>query len=74
MLMIVMVVMMIIMIGKNGVGCEDGVIGDKLFCKVGAKITVGGYAHDVGGEGVRQANEILLYSSTNTLSFVIKSK
>ena len=36
------------------------------------KLTVVGYVHAVGGEGVRQANEILFFSSTNTLSFVIK--
>ena len=38
------------------------------------KLTVGGSVHAVAGKGVRQANEILLLSSTNTLSFVIKSK
>ena len=37
MLMIVMVVMMIIMIGEYGVGCEGGVIRDKLFCKVNGR-------------------------------------
>ena len=38
------------------------------------KLTAGGSAHAVGGKGVRRANEILLLSSMNTLSFVIKSK
>ena len=38
------------------------------------KLTVGGSVHTVGGKGVRQANEILLLTSTSTLSFVIKSK
>ena len=38
------------------------------------KLTVGGSVHAVGGKGVRKANEILFLSSTNTLSFVIKSK
>ena len=38
------------------------------------KLMVDGSVHAVGGEGVRQANEILFLSSTSTLSFVIKSK
>ena len=38
------------------------------------KLTLHGSVHAVGGKDVRKANEILLLSSTNTLSFVIKSK
>ena len=38
------------------------------------KLTVGGSVHAVGGKGVRQATELLLLSSRNTLSSVIKSK
>ena len=41
-----------------------------ISCSV--KLTVGGSVHAVGGEGVPQANEILLLTSTNTLSFVFK--
>ena len=37
------------------------------------KLTVGSSVHAVGGEGVHQANEILLLSSTNILPFVIMS-
>ena len=38
------------------------------------KLTVSGSVHAMVGEGVRQANDILLFSSTNTLSFVSKLK
>ena len=38
------------------------------------KLSFCGSVHAVGGKGVRQANEILLLSSTKTFLFVIKSK